>query len=153
MIAEAPPSETTIHLAPRWDDVTPRGPRLGDGTGQLEARFVELAELREDWDGYGARPVDRHALVVAEKLVRETLRVGWPTPEIFPIPDGGVQLEWSAGSMELELEIEPGGRGVVFVGDDPKSGRRFDGELPRDTALLMHAVTTLGVRLRERATD
>ncbi len=153
MIADAPPSETTLHLPQRVDDITPRAPQFGDGAEQLEARFAELAELREGWDGYGAQPIDRHALVLAERVVRDTLKAGWPTPELFPVPDGGVQLEWGAGSMELELEIEPGGRGVVFVGDDPKSGRRFDGELPRDAALLRQAATTLGVRLRERATD
>jgi hypothetical protein len=153
MIADAPPSETTLRLPQQFDDVTPRGPKLGDGVNQLEVRLIELAELRDGWDGYGAHPVDRHALVAAERLIRETLRAGWPTPELFPIPSGGVQLEWSAGSMELELEIEPGGRGVVFVGDDSTSGRRFDGELPRDAALLLQAATTLGARLRERATD
>src|SRR6266511_1822635 len=147
MIADAPPSETTLHLPQRVDDITPRAPQFGDGAEQLEARFAELAELREGWDGYGAQPIDRHALVLAERVVRDTLKAGLPTPELFSVPDGGVQLEWGAGSMELELEIEPGGRGVVFVGDDPKSGRRFDGELPRDAALLRQAATTLGVRL------
>lgn len=153
MIADAPPSETTLHLPHRVDDTTPRAPRLGDGAERLEARFAELAELREGWDGYGAQPIDRHALVFAETVIRDTLKAGWPTPEVFPVPNGGVQLEWGAGSMELELEIEPGGQGIVFVGDDLKSGRRFDGELPRDSALLLQAATTFDVRLRERATD
>lgn len=150
MITETPSSETIGYLAERRDDVTPAGPLLRDGTQQLGARFVELAELREDWDGYGALPVDRQALIFAARLVRDTVQVGLPMPEVFPVPDGGVQLEWTAGPMELELEIEPGARGAVFVGDDSRSGRRFDGELPRDMSLLRQAVSTLGVRLRER---
>jgi hypothetical protein len=148
-IAEAP-GETTRKTDAFVDDETPRAPEFQVGLDDLDERLAELAGLEEGWDGYGARPIDRRALVVAAAVLKNTARTGMGAPEIFPVPTGGVQLEWVIGTMELEFEIEPGGASAVFVGDDSSTGRRFDGELPRDTALFNQAVATLGSRQREQ---
>ena len=34
-------------------------------------------------------------------------------PQVFPLPRGGVQLEWHAGPTELEVSVEANGRAVV----------------------------------------
>lgn len=106
----------------------------------LAARFAELSMLSEDWDSYGARPIDPLALRRTQQLVEAVLRASFPIPWVFPVPDGGVQLEWSAGPVELELEIEPGEEAFVFVCDDDSSGQRFDGELPGGEGLFFLAL-------------
>jgi len=54
-----------------------------------------------------------------------------------------VQLEWSAGALELELEFAPGAAVAVFVCDDHTAGHQIDGELPRDTGLFRIALERL----------
>lgn len=152
MIADGP-GETTSRTQDYITDATPRAPELPPGLDELAARFVEIAGLADDWDDYGARSIDRRAILLAARFIKATSQAGLPAPEVFPIPNGGVQLEWTARTMELELEIEPGGATAVFVGDDAESGRRFDGEIPRDSALFRQAVATIGSRLGERPAD
>ena len=142
MIAEAP-GQTTVKIHPHRRDQTPSAPVFREFSAAIEARLDELVELEHDWDGYGANPIDRQALILAVRVIDATTRQGVPAPEIFPVPSGGVQLEWTSGGMELEFEIEPGANSIVFVGDDSRSGRRFDGVLPGDHALFQHAVANL----------
>lgn len=149
MIAEAP-GQTTVRVHPYQDDETPRAPVHRPGANDINTRLEELTELHEDWDGYGARPIDRHAAWFALRVITLTTSHGLPAPEIFPVPSGGVQLEWTSSLMELEFEIEPGGRSVVFVGDDTRSGRHFDGVLPRDQSLFRQALANLVSGLGER---
>lgn len=116
----------------------------------IEARFRELSELEEGWDHESARPIDPHAVAVARQLVA---RSSWlPQAQVFPLPTGGIQVEWTAGGLELEIEIEPGARSAVFLSDDRRSGERLDGELPGDEGLLRHAISHLFTdALREEA--
>lgn len=109
----------------------------------LTKRLEELALLESDWDGYGATPIDRRALERARLLVEQGLRSSLPLPALVPVPDGGVQLEWTAGPVELEMEIEPGGHSAIFVCDDHQARQKMDGELPADQALLTRAIHRL----------
>ncbi|MBA2361473.1 MAG: hypothetical protein H0V79_11190 [Actinobacteria bacterium] len=109
----------------------------------LAARFEELAALNPDWDSYGARSVDPDALRQGQLFVEWLLQRPIPIPSIFPVPDGGVQLEWAAGAVELEVEIEPGAAVGVFVCDDRDAGHQIDGELPRDEGLFRIALERL----------
>lgn len=147
MIAEAP-GETRVYIRGGEGDETPRAPNPSVGVYACDARLVELTELEPDWDGYAAQPVDSRALIVATNMIRWSVRAGFPAPEIFPVPSGGVQLEWSVGPMELEFEIEPGALTAIFVGEDRQTGRHFDGEFPRDVALWRQALVTLAAHGR-----
>lgn len=150
MIAEAP-GETRVHHRIGDDDETPRAPVMMAGVDTSGARLSELLGLEANWDGYAARPLDSRALAVAANMIRWAAQNGFPAPEIFPVPSGGIQLEWRVGPMELEFEIEPGASSAVFVGDDRRSGRHFDGEFPRDAALWRQALVNLASHLGEPA--
>ena len=130
------PDRTTDSFAPAASlGITPSLSTEDGGSGvpaEVARRLEEFAALASDWDGYGARQIDRRALELARVLVWRFLEQGLPVPEIFPVPDGGVQIEWEAGPLELELEVEPGALSAVFVCDDRAIDRRFDGELPAD---------------------
>jgi hypothetical protein len=118
-----------------------------DLSGAVERRIAHrlerLLELGAGWDGAEAERLDPDTLVTAARLIAQAISAGLPEPELFPVPDGGVQVEWSAGPIELELEIEPGQRGVAFVCDDEQTGQQIDGVLPRDRSRLALAFARL----------
>src|SRR4051794_15646504 len=85
-----------------------------DRRDEVSSRLTTLASLDPDWDSYGARSLSPAAVRVAQSILDQTLASPLPLPKVFPVPDGGVQLEWSAGPIELELEIEPTGE-AIFI--------------------------------------
>lgn len=94
-------------------------------------RLKEFAQLKVDWDSYGAEPVSSVALVAAFELldaVKERLcrKVREPLPQfIAPLADGGLQLEWSGQQGEIEVEIDPSGDlGYVLI-EGQETNRKF----------------------------
>jgi len=146
MIAQAP-GETRVTPIGGPTDETPLAPITALSASLSDARWRQLTGLEQNWDGYCARPIDGRAIAAAARLVGVLSSSGFPQPEIFPVADGGVQLEWCIGTMELEIEIEPGAASGVFVGDDAATGRHFDGEFPRDPALWRQALAALASNL------
>ena len=68
-----------------------------------EATFAELLALGENWDSYGAEPINPEAI---DKM-REMLEAEW----IVPVNDGGVYVSWGdaeqAGfTVRGDLEVE-----------------------------------------------
>lgn len=112
-------------------------------TRRTRERLDQLRRLTEGWDCEQARPIDPDALELARMAAERLLRAGLSEPEVFPVPDGGVQLEWRAGPLELEVEVEPGASAVVFLCDDEQSGERIDGVLPRDESRFALALARL----------
>ncbi len=110
---------------------------------RIAHRLQTLLELRSGWDGAEGQQLNPEALVTAARVITQGISTGLPEPELFPVPDGGVQLEWRSGPLELELEIEPGYDAVVFVCEDEQTGQRLDGELPRDRSRLALAFARL----------
>lgn len=54
----------------------------------------------ENWDGYGALPVNLSSVHYAKKLL-DTLPREIRTPDIGADPDGEVSLEWTAGPRQV----------------------------------------------------
>lgn len=69
----------------------------------------QLANLRDDWDSYGSPPISPAALHTSTRLIAMIDPGDLPVPCVFPVPGGGMQLEWIVGQRELELEILPDG--------------------------------------------
>ncbi len=130
------PSATSIYVEPdalSGQSAVPEGAvHLNEAREALRERFLELAALIDDWDAEGAHAVDRVALNVAWRLCEQALRAELPTPEVFPVANGALHLEWQAGPVELEVEILAGGSSAAFVCDDEQAGQEIDGVLPRD---------------------
>jgi hypothetical protein len=100
---------TTLTTALYWAQRAPV--RTVDWREVITARLAELERLAPGWDSEGALPVGRrHANLVMHFLVR--LAAGGvtplPLPDVVPLADGGVQLEW---------HIAPGRR-IDFVSDE-----------------------------------
>lgn len=101
----------------------------------MEQRVNELLQLRPGWDGRGAQPpTDEAVEATIGVLFAVTDDLSLP-PQVFPLPDGGLQLEWHAGAS---VEIEVDGEGSAHVLATDEVGRIvLNGEMePVDETLL-----------------
>jgi hypothetical protein len=122
--------------------------------------LAPVKTLAWGWDGRRARPVTpsaaRSAAVILAGLWSAAASHPEGTysgdfvlkPQMFPLPDGGVQLEWHAGSAELEVAAMPDGS-MVITAVDPEQGIDVTVELdprwpgrPVDPAVHLLAVIT-----------
>jgi len=67
----------------------------------------ELTQLEPGWDGYGGIAVKPRVAGHALKFLRAIGPHTELMPDIVPMPDGGLQLEWFFGDYEVEVEISP----------------------------------------------
>jgi hypothetical protein len=58
------------------------------------ARLAQLERLSPNWDAYGAYPVSRTHSTRAARFLRLVMSDNSPLPDVVPLSDGGVQLEW-----------------------------------------------------------
>lgn len=90
-------------------------------------RFLQREAGVEDWDGYGARPVDSRAIGQAKLLV-DALPWAVPMPSVSADPDGEVSLSWDAASDAVfGVSVRGDGR-IAWAGrlaDDRTTGIGF----------------------------
>jgi hypothetical protein len=75
-------------------------------------RIERLRELKQNWDSYGAKPVDVDSIASAARLVPWLAGItGIDCPRVTASPAGHVALswEWKQHQRELDLEILPDG--------------------------------------------
>jgi len=89
---------------------------------EWSVRLQEFSELAPGWlDGRGLPP-SKEALQATESLLLKLLESGLPRPGIFPMPDGGVQLEWGGSSGGLEIEVASVGSVTLYHEDEDDEG-------------------------------
>jgi len=73
------------------------------------ARFAALATLDDAWDpeNPNSRAVQFAALDAARAILGECAAANRALPGIFPMEDGGVQLEWASPEYVTSIEISP----------------------------------------------
>lgn len=98
-LREPPGRYVKIHAGDEWGDPLAR---------YLEEQFNELLRLRPGWDGGRAREVTVDAVGAALRLLF-SLNLGGLPPQIFPLVDGGVQMEWHAARRSLAIEVDAAG--------------------------------------------
>lgn len=79
--------------------------------------------LEEDWDSYGGIPPSDDARICATRFVLE-IAESLPAAlshhhDITPVPDGGIQIEWTTEVGHIEFEFEESGS--VFILSAPKN--------------------------------
>ena len=89
---------------------------------QLAADLNRLLSLTPGWDGRRALPISETAVraltaVLVPIMDVPPLHVPQEQPDIFPLPDGGLQAEWHAGGEDVEVEVEGDGATYVVVRD------------------------------------
>lgn len=140
------PSET------QWGAITPLLAEADLWLRPAQRKISELAQLPENWDSYGSRSIQPAAIKQAADLIAYLSKFNLPSPHIFPVSGGGIQLEFEQGGRELEIEILPDGsleflkvdekgemqEGKVLSGSEPEirrlvywlQGRRVEASYP-----------------------
>src|SRR5260370_275218 len=73
-------------------------------------QFDDLKQLPEDWNGYGAQPIDPGTIEAAQSFIVDLPDDIITAPTVVPITRGRLQFEWHRGNRSLELEFETPGR-------------------------------------------
>ena len=115
------------------DGVEPVGPEtrvIGAETSVSFRRLDALGELADNWDSYGGAPPTPLSLEIARRLLLKLDQQSHIPPgrdvnpfHIAPLPSGGVQLEWTGPSKDIEVEVGPDG-GLAYLPIDRSSGQR-----------------------------
>ncbi|MEJ7786391.1 MAG: hypothetical protein WKF96_16430 [Solirubrobacteraceae bacterium] len=134
--SEMPFGTTAILTSHHYADVS-RGSHWRDA---VAARLAELERLAPNWDGDGGRPVSRRhgnrAFAVVERLFALG-EVG--LPDIVPLADGGVQLEWHLDNgIRVDFVTDDDSEPMVLIED--ADGLR---EEPARTFPIEHLHATL----------
>lgn len=83
--------------------------RSSDWRERVAARLAALERLAPGWDSDGGLPVRRRHANRASQFLGLVMGLGEvPLPDIIPLADGGVQLEWRTSD----------GRRIDFVSDE-----------------------------------
>ena len=132
------PSAQRSHTSPQWSGVV----LLRDlSRWQIEAvrKLFQLLALPRDWDSYGSPPPSEVATTAGVRLILGIDLDNFVSPRVVPVSGGGVQLEWSSGSREVEIEIDDEGsvEYLKSVGAKPvEEGPLSLADLPRIRSLL-----------------
>jgi len=82
--------------------------------------ICKLDLLPQNWDSYGAVPIGPETALKAMILVINLLSPNDPTPLIVPTRNGGIQLEWHDGGIDLEVELVSPTRTDMLFEDDER---------------------------------
>jgi hypothetical protein len=113
--------------------------------GPTVQALIEILDLPENWDSYGARPINQETVLFALQLLDETMQAETPPPRVVPTTRGGVQLEWHTRGVDLEIEIQAPGR-IYASYEDHRSGDEWEEELTTDLTCLSNALSELSRR-------
>ncbi len=118
----------------------------------------ELRLLTDGWNGHRAREITEVAAEGAV-LAASVVVVGrHARPQVFPLPSGGLQVEWHYAGCDLEIEVESDGSlHVLAVGAgeqvviDAEADDVYGGasDLLRAHAFLFDIVSSKSVRRAE----
>lgn len=80
-------------------------------TWQVEPvkRALECLSLTENWDSYGGQTPSHDTVLSVIDFISMIPFDNLPRPRVVPLASGGIQLEWSTGSRELDIEFRPDG--------------------------------------------
>jgi hypothetical protein len=106
-------------------------------------KLQELATLQENWDSYGASPVNANSVVRAQELVCYLARfVGVDEPAVGATPEGHVGFSWDEGAWSLDAEVLPNGR-IAYVYLDERDSANDRETTTRRWADLLALLTQL----------
>jgi hypothetical protein len=100
--------------------------------------------LSRGWDTYDGAPVSARSVQRALAFLVGFLEPSSPTPAVVPLSDGGVQMEWHRGGLDIELTFSPREAAELYV-RDLETGDEWEGDA---TPELVEQVRPLLARLR-----
>lgn len=102
---------------------------------ELAARFDKLTSLRRGWDGYSGSPVSFTCAQFAANIIERLFIPSLPAPQLVPVSDGTVRLEWHMNQYDLEVEVLAPYEVIAFR-SDLISGKEEEIEIEMDFSEL-----------------
>jgi len=106
---------------------------------EVVTSLVDVLNLPDNWDGYGARQPTLISAKEAVEILAEVLAPGLPIPSIVPTVKGGIQLEWHRRGVDLEVEVTPDGQVSGYL-DDQRQHDEQEWDLTVDRTALSDAL-------------
>lgn len=107
---------------------------------------LNFESLPANWNSYGARPIQRSLIFSAILVLRQLAQPKTPKPALIPTTEGGVQIEWHQGGIDLEIKIiSPQRCSMSF--EDSRAGLAWEDEFDlNDLGRARSAVESLSER-------
>ncbi|MGH7924591.1 MAG: hypothetical protein ACREQH_08385 [Candidatus Binatus sp.] len=115
----------------------------------IRQNIGELLDLSDNWDSYGAVAIRPEFAASALGLLQSIMDSETLVPSVVPTNLGGIQIEWHAKGIDLEIEVESTSRISVWYEDD-RTGVSWEEELSSDLSKLADAMATLRLQAAER---
>lgn len=87
----------------------------------VEQELNRLIGLGDGWDGVRARVTTEQALRAVIRVLSALMGEESVPPQFFPLPDGGVQVEWLVGGNSIVIEVDAAGEAYVLATTDRDS--------------------------------
>jgi len=84
-----------------------------------------VLRLRRGWDSYDARPITHVSAQSALTFLSRVLEATTAPPAVVPLADGGVQIEWHRGGLDVEIAFSPGDAPEMYIADH-ETGASWD---------------------------
>lgn len=107
--------------------------------------MVDLPNLPAGWNSYSAKPIAPRNAIRTIRLLAELMGAQAPPPIVEPAVKGGIQLEWHAEGLNIEVYVDSPESISFFaeqVGSDDSLEQPLDGH--------EHELKRWVVRLSER---
>jgi hypothetical protein len=93
--------------------------------------LVAASTVDAGWLDDDGAATDPDVLQRTTALLDAIVLQGVPLPRVFPVPDGGMQAEWTLGDREISVTVEPGGS-LYVIAVNVESGDAEDATLAED---------------------
>ena len=100
----------------------------------IERRINQLLELRENWDSHGAPGIDFESAMGAMAFLLQHCLHDMPAPQVMPMSNGGIQIEWHVSGTDLELAFAPKEVASFYYSD--VQGTEHEGELEQELLIV-----------------
>lgn len=74
-------------------------------TNYVSFMVDQLSTLEDNWDSYGGHKPTPQALTGAVRWAYELFVENTPVPDVFPLANGNIQIEWSQSGLDIEIEV------------------------------------------------
>ena len=115
----------------------------------LFGHMLSLLKLPENWNSYGARPVDVATARYATVLLMEIVGASSVLPVVVPTIEGGVQFEWHLKTVDLEVEVRSP-RVVDVLYENYGTGGGWDEVDLSDLGKLRTMIASMGFHTKVR---
>jgi hypothetical protein len=91
--------------------------RLDRLVALIASELVRLRDMRPGWDGRHGQQITPEALDSAVAVLARALDGDGDSapPQIFPLPDGGLQIAWYSDALDLQVDIDSSGQADVLA--------------------------------------